>query len=306
MKIIYAGTPEFAVAPLQAILNAGYEVAAVVTQRDKPVGRRGILTPPPIKAFAIAHNIPVFQPQKIRNEAEEVKKLGGDIMVTCAFGQILSQEILDIFPLGVWNIHASLLPKYRGAAPVQQCVIDGETHTGVTVMKTEAGLDTGDILLVKRTEIGETETAGELSERLSLLGAEAITEGLKLIETGNPALLLQDAAQATLVKKITKEQAHIDWNASGKKIVNLVRGMNPAPIAYTLLNDAFVNVYRAVFMPYEGAEETGTVLSCAKKLAVKCADGAVILEEVQLPGGKRMKGGDALNGRKIQKGQILR
>ncbi|MBQ9081113.1 MAG: methionyl-tRNA formyltransferase [Clostridia bacterium] len=276
MKIVYAGTPDFAVAPLHAIINAGHEVVAVITQEDKPVGRKGIITPPPVKAFAVEQGIPVFQPKKIREEVSKVKALGGELMVTCAFGQILSQEVLDCFEKGVWNIHASLLPKYRGASPIQWSVINGDTHTGITLMKTETGLDTGDILLVKRTEILENETAGELSARLSALGAVAITEGLELIEKGNVQLLLQDESQATVVKKITKEQAKINWNTSGKEIVNLIHGMNPAPVAYTLSDQKPVNLYRAAFMEYSGEEPCGTVLNLPKKLAVKCIDGAVI------------------------------
>jgi methionyl-tRNA formyltransferase len=308
MKIVYAGTPDFAVAPLRAIVEAGYTVAAVITQKDKPVGRKGILTPPPVKTFALGHGIPVLQFDKIRNEAEAVKTLGADVMITCAFGQILSAEILDLFPLGVWNIHASLLPKYRGAAPIQQAVIDGEKYTGITVMKTEVGLDTGDILLVKRTEILPSETAGELSDRLSVLGAEAIKESLPLIESGSPALLLQDNAQATVVKKITKEQGKIDWTKKGVEIVDLVRGMNPAPVAFTTLDGQNINVYLASFMEYReyrGDEVCGTVLSIPKKLVVKCSDGGVVLEEVQFAGGKKIRGADAINGRKIQAGQVL-
>lgn len=307
MKILYAGTPEFAVEPLKRILDAGYDVVGVVTRRDKPTGRKGIITPPPVKTFALERGIPVFQPARIRDEANAVAAFGADLMVTCAFGQILSREILDLFPLGVWNIHASLLPKYRGAAPIQQCIIDGETHTGVTVMKTETELDAGDILLVKRIKIGEKETAGELAVRLSVLGGEAIEEGLRLIaaENGRPALLLQDKAQATFVGKITKEQAKIDFSLAGKKIVDLIRGMNPEPTAYFLAEGNPVNVYRASFLPYDGAEPCGTVLNIPKKAAVKCADGMVVLEEVRFAGGKNMSGGDAINGRKLVKGQVL-
>lgn len=305
MKIVYAGTPDFALAPLKAILEAGYEVVAVVTQEDKPVGRKGIITPPPVKQFALEHNIPVFQPKKIRNEVEAVKALGGDLMVTCAFGQILSREVLQLFPMGVWNIHASLLPKYRGAAPIQQAVIDGEEYTGVTIMKTDEGLDTGDMLLVKRTKIGETETAGELSDRLSVLGAEAILEGLRYIEEGEPQLLLQNPTKATIVKKITKEKAKIDWSKEGKTIVNLVRGMNPAPIAFTTLDGQNINVYKASYIASEVEGQLGQVVPMPKKLAVKCANGVVALEEIQLPGGKKINGRDALNGRKISEGQIL-
>lgn len=163
MKIVYAGTPRFAVAPLKKIIGEGYGVAGVVVQPDKPQGRKGILAPPPVKAFALERGLTVFQPQKIRAETDALKALGGDILITCAYGQILTQEVLDLFPLGVWNIHASLLPKYRGASPIQSAVLNGERETGVTVMKTALGLDTGDILLSLKTEIGEKETFGELS-----------------------------------------------------------------------------------------------------------------------------------------------
>ena len=305
MKILYAGTPEFAVPPLQKILESGHEVVGVITRRDKPTGRKKIITPPPVKVFALGHGIPVFQPVRIRDEVQTVASFGADLMVTCAFGQILSRQILDLFPRGVWNIHASLLPRYRGAAPIQQCIIDGETHTGVTVMKTETELDAGDILLVKRTPIGETETAGELAARLSLLGAEAIAEGLKLIEAGSPALLLQDKSQATFVGKITKEQAKIDFSLPGKKIVDLVRGMNPEPTAYFLHKGTPVNVYRASFLPYAGEEPCGTVLALPARAAIRCADGAVVLEEVRFAGGRNMSGTDALNGRKLVKGEVL-
>ena len=303
MKIVYAGTPEFALAPLEAILNAGHEVVAVITQQDKPTGRKGIITPPPVKVFALGHGIPVFQPEKIRNEVQTLQNLQAEAMVTCAFGQILTQEVLNCFEKGVWNIHASLLPKYRGASPIQWSVINGDTHTGITIMQTQTGLDTGDILLVKRTEIYDGETSGELSARLSVLGAEAIVEGLSLIEKGDTQLLMQDEAQASTVKKISKEQAKIDWSQSGKSIVRLIHGMNPSPVAFSLLEGLPVNVYRASFTEYAGDEPCGTVLPVRKKLVVKCADGGVVLDELQLSGGKKIRGTDALNGRKIQQGQ---
>lgn len=305
MKIVYAGTPEFAVEPLKQILNAGYEVVAVITQEDKPVGRKNIITPPPVKQFALERGIPVFQPKKIRLELDGVKALGGDVMITCAFGQILSRAVLDLFPLGVWNIHASLLPKYRGAAPIQWSVINGEPFTGITIMRTEEGLDTGDMLLVKRTAVGENETAGELSERLSRLGGEAIVEGLQYIGSGNPSLLMQDNAQATVVKKINKEQAKIDWSRDNRSVKNLIHGMNPAPIAYAVSGGQNVNIYRARAVDYDGEGAVGEVLIIAGELAVRCGHGAVILEELQFPGGKKIRGSDALNGRKLQKGQVL-
>lgn len=310
MKIVYAGTPRFAVAPLKKILEEGYEIAGVVVQPDKPQGRKGILTPPPVKEFALEKGLTVFQPQKIRAETDALKALGGDIMITCAYGQILSQEVLDLFPLGVWNIHASLLPKYRGASPVQSAVLNGEKETGVTVMKTALGLDTGDMLLSLKTEIGENETFGELSERLSFLGAEALLKALETIERGAFALVGQRNEDAVLTRKIEKEHAKINFSLPAKKIVDLVRAMNPEPTAFAEIGGTRINVFRAesCALPESAANAAeGEVLSDTPKqgFLVKCGDGAVKLTEVQAAGGKRMKGGDFLNGRKVRKGQVF-
>ena len=314
MKILFAGTPDFAVAPLKNIIQNGFDVIGVITQIDKPQGRKGILTPPPVKTAAENLGIPVFQPEKIRNELDGVLALGGDILITCAYGQILTQPILDAFPKGVWNIHAGLLPAYRGASPIQSCILNGERETGVCVMKTELGLDCGDILLVEKTEITETETYGELSNRLSLIGAELIVKALALLESGEYTLTPQGECGVNVVRKISKEQAEIDFNKTAKEIVDLVRGMNPAPIAYTLLAESKINVYRAERAALTEEEQAlcqgavcGEVLSDKPKrgLLVKCQDGAVKLSEVQAAGGKRISGGDFINGRKAQKGQVF-
>lgn len=309
MKIVFAGTPEFALAPLRAIIESGFEVVGVVTQADKPQGRKGVLTPPPVKTLAQELGLPVLQPNKIKESLEALKGLGGDLLVTCAYGQILTQEVLNLFPLGVWNIHAGLLPFYRGASPIQSCLINGETETGVSVMKTELGLDTGDVLLVKKTEIFDAETYGELSDRLSALGGRAIVEGLKLLRSGEYALKKQGEAGARTVRKIGKAHAKIDFSRSMQEIVNLVRGMNPAPVAYAELQTGVLNVYRAEPAP-EFSKEMGVMgeIVCdipKKGLVVKCKDGAVRLTEVQPTGGKRMKGSDFLNGRRVQKGQVF-
>ncbi|MBQ8429344.1 MAG: methionyl-tRNA formyltransferase [Clostridia bacterium] len=314
MKIVFAGTPDFAVKPLKNIIANGYEVVGVITQTDKPQGRKGILTPPPVKTLALEYNIPVLQPEKIRDHIEEVKALGGDILITCAYGQILTQAVLDSFPKGVWNIHAGLLPKYRGASPIQSCIVNGERETGVSIMKTELGLDCGDVLCVEKTEIKETETYGELSDRLSVIGAELIVTAIKLLESGNCTLTPQGDEGVNVVRKINKENAKISFALSQAEIVDLVRGMNPAPIAYAVLNGEKVNVYRAekaVLTEEEtlslSAAQAGEVLSDRPKrgLLVKCADGAVKLTEVQAAGGKRISGGDFINGRKAKKGDIF-
>ena len=314
MKIVFAGTPDFAVAPLQKILDSGFEVVGVITQIDKPQGRKAVLTPPPVKVLAQERGIPVLQPEKIRDEVESVRALGGELMVTCAYGQILTQAVLDSFPKGVWNIHAGLLPQYRGASPIQSCILNGEKTTGVSVMKTELGLDCGDVLCVEETDILATETYGELSDRLSFLGAELIVKALRLLESGDYILTPQGEEGVQIVRKINKEHAKIDFNKPVCEVVNLVRGMNPAPIAYTALEGNKINVYRAeraVLNDEENAifnEATcGEVLSDKPKrgLLIKCQDGAVKLTEVQAAGGKRISGGDFITGRKAQKGQVF-
>lgn len=314
MKIVFAGTPDFAVAPLKNIIESGCEVVGVITQQDKPQGRKGILTPPPVKTVALGYGIPVLQPAKIRDELDGVKALGGDLLVTCAYGQILTQGVLDAFPKGVWNIHAGLLPQYRGASPIQSCIINGESLTGVSVMKTELGLDSGDVLCVAETPIADGETYGELSERLSALGAELIVETLGKIASGKYVLTPQATEGVRVVRKIHKEDAKIDFHKSVKAIVNLVRGTNPAPVAYALSGEEKLNVYRAESAALTAEEEAifaaaqiGEVLSDKPKrgLLVKCGDGAIRLTEVQPAGGKRMSGGDVINGRKVRKGQVF-
>lgn len=314
MKIVFAGTPDFAVKPLQNIIDSGFEVVGVITQTDKPQGRKGILTPPPVKTLALAQGIPVLQPEKIRDEVDAVRALQGDILVTCAYGQILTQAVLDAFPMGVWNIHAGLLPQYRGASPIQSCIVNGERETGVSIMKTELGLDCGDVLCEVRTPITETETYGELSDRLSALGAEAIVTALKALQSGDYTLTPQAEEGVQIVRKIHKEQAELDFSKSAKELIDLIRGMNPAPVAYTLAAGNKLNVYRAeraALTDEESAQlaaaKIGEVLSDRPKrgLLVKCGDGAIKLTEVQGAGGKRMSGGDFLNGRKVQKGQVL-
>ena len=314
MKLIFAGTPDFAVAPLQKIYENGFEIVGVITQIDKPQGRKGILTPPPVKTAAEKLGIPVFQPEKIRDHVDEIRALNADLLVTCAYGQILTQAVLDSFPMGVWNIHAGLLPKYRGASPIQSCILNGETVTGISIMKTELGLDCGDVLCVEETPITETETYGELSDRLSLLGAELIVKALKTLECGNYTLTPQGEEGIGVVRKINKEHAKIDFSKTAKEIVDLVRGMNPAPIAYTAIEGNKVNVYRAEKAVLTDEETSvlanavyGEVLTDKPKrgLLVKCADGAVKLTEVQAAGGKRISGSDFINGRKAKKGQVL-
>lgn len=305
MKVIYLGTPEFAVNPLKALIESqNHQVMAVVTQPDRPVGRKNIITPPPVKVTATENGIPVYQYEKIRVEGvEELKKINADIMVTCAYGQILSREIIDICKYGIINIHASLLPKYRGAAPIQYAVINGEKTTGVTIMQTEEGIDTGDILATFETDIGETETAAELMGRLSILGAKNISSVLDKIESGEIIPLKQDESKASIVKMIKKEDALIDFTKDCNSVKNLINGMNPWPIAYTSFGEKKLKIFRAKVV--EGKGKPGEVIKADKRLVIACGSGAIDVFSLQEEGGKPMDASSYLNGRKLKVGDIL-
>ncbi|MCD8201724.1 MAG: methionyl-tRNA formyltransferase [Clostridia bacterium] len=306
MRIIYAGTPEYAVKPLEALRGAGYEIAAVVTAPDKPQGRRGIVTPPPVKLCAERFGLPVRQYEKISDNVDDLKAFGADLMVTCAYGQILSDEVLSAFPKGVWNLHASLLPKFRGASPIQSAILAGEEYTGVTVMKTERELDAGDILLVKRCEVGD-KTYGELEDELSELSALAVIEAMFFIEVGVPQLLLQDKAKATFCKKIQKSDARLDFSLSAKSLCRLVNAMNPAPLAYCKAGGSVMNVYRAEECVCDEDVVPGTVVKADRKegIVVKCGEGGIKILTAQMSGGKPLPAKDLVNGRKIAAGDRL-
>lgn len=299
MRIIYLGTPEFAVEPLKAIVESGKdEVVAVVCNHDKPVGRKQILTPPPVKVYAKEHNIKVYQYDKIKKEGvSDMKSLNADLMITCAFGQILSQEIIDIPKKGVINIHASLLPKYRGASPINYAILNGETKTGITVMRTDAGIDTGDVLFYEETDINN-EYEKELSLRLSKLGAKCIIKALDMIRDGSATFYPQDEEKATYTKMIKKEDLKIDFNNKCDKIINQIRAFN---YGYTFLNGEPFKIYSAkrAEKAYDG--KIGQVLVENNKLFVKCEDGAIELTIVQKAGGKQNKTEDFLRGNKIDK-----
>ncbi len=302
MNIVYLGTPDFSVLPLKSIVESGkYNVLAVVCNKDKPVGRKKILTPPPVKQYALEQNIPVFQYDKIRNEGvEDLKELNPDIMITCAFGQILSQEILDIPKLGVVNIHASLLPKYRGASPIHFAILNGEKETGITIMKTDIGIDTGDILLQKSVKIAENETCGELFDKLSVLGSECILEALEVIENGNAKFVKQSENYASLTKMIKKEQAEIDWNNCARRIYNQIRAFNPSPVAFTELNGIAFKIYSAEVVDKKG--NVGEVIENNNELVVACGEKALSLKKVQKAGGNAMDIADFLRGNKLEIG----
>ena len=308
MRIVFLGTPDFAVLPLKAVSNIqGVEIVGVVCNKDKPVGRKQVLTAPPVKIAAQELGLPVFQYNKIKEEGvNDLKKLAPDLMITCAFGQILSQEILDVPKCGVINIHASLLPKYRGAAPIQWCIINGEKVTGVTIMKTEIGVDTGDMIMQRQLAIGENETAGELFERLSALGADMINDALDSIEDGSAVYTPQDHSAATRVKMLKKQDGAIVWSKSAKEVFNLVRGMNPWPCAYTYFCGKIIKIW-AVEICHNVRSNglPGEVLICDAKngIIVACGEGAVKISELQLEGAKRMSAKDFLLGRSFAVGE---
>ena len=304
MRVVFMGTPEFAVPSLKALLDAGYGVVGVFTQPDRPVGRGHKLAACPVKKLALERGVPVYQFERLRNEEGLacLRSLAPDIVVTAAFGQILSQALLDVPKMGTVNVHASLLPAYRGAAPINWCILNGETRTGVTTMLTDAGVDTGAMLLRRETDIGETETAAELSARLSQLGAELLIETLKGYIAGEIAPTPQDERLASRQPMLKKEMGLIDWTRSAKEIACQARGLDPWPSAYTDYLGGTLKIYRAC--PVEGEGDPGTVLRSSAKegLFVACGEGALEVLEMQAPGGKRMSARAYLAGKKIEPG----
>ena len=313
MKIIFMGTPDFARTALEKIIEAGHEVTLVVTQPDKPKGRSGELQVSDVKACALEHDIPVFQPVRIKlpENVAELKKYEADIYVVAAFGQILSQEILDIPKFGCVNIHASLLPKYRGAAPIQQVILDGEEKTGVTIMQMAAGMDTGDILIQREIPIEHNETGGGLFDKLSILGGELIVDALPMIERGELTPVPQDEAKATKCGKLSKDMGKIDFYKDADTIRNLVRGLNPWPSAFTSLNGKMLKIWKAE-VEEESSDtqvkdaEIGAIVHVEKdSFSVKTGRGNLKVEELQLEGKKRMMVKDFLLGYKLETGMKL-
>ena len=302
MNVVFLGTPEFSVNVLNSIYNSSHEIVGVVTQPDRKVGRKGIITPCQVKVQAMNLNLPVFSFEKISTDGVDLlKSLNADIFVTCAYGQILSQQILDIAPKGVINVHASLLPKYRGSSPIQWSIINGDKTTGVTIMKTALGVDTGDIILQEELSINGC-YVDELFSRLSTLGASLIVKALDLIESGTETYTKQDDTKAVHVKMISKNDGLIDFSKSAIEIVNLVKGLSVWPTAFTFYEGKMLKIYKASAI--EGKANLGeVVVSDAKKgLIIGTSDGLVLVEEVQLEGSKKMPIKDFLLGKKIQVG----
>ena len=305
LRIVFAGTPEFAAEHLKALLASPYEVVAVYTQPDRPAGRGQKLMPSPVKQLALEHNIPVLQPPTLRNaEAQaELAALQPDLLVVVAYGLILPQAVLDIPRLGCINSHASLLPRWRGAAPIQRAVEAGDSESGVTVMRMEAGLDTGPMLLKVTTPITAEDTGGSLHDRLAELGPPAVIQAIAGLAAGTLEGEVQDDSLATYAHKLNKDEARIDWRRPAVELERLVRAFNPWPICHSSLNGAPLKVLAAQLVTEqgEGRGAPGEILAASKDgLTVACADGALRLTRLQLPGGKALNFADLFNSRREQ------
>lgn len=306
MKLIFLGTPDFAVPSLMKIAQSEHEILAVVTQPDRP-RNRGVMTFSPVKEAALKLGLKVLQYDRISREGvDDLKALAPDIMVTCAFGQILSREILALPKFGVINEHASLLPKYRGSSPIQWCVINGEKQTGVTIMKTAYEVDSGDILFSDITDIEENETAGELFNRLSLLAADSIIKALDVIASGNAVYTPQNHNEATFCKMLCKADGKIDWSKSAVQIKNFVRGMNPWPCAFTSLDNMVYKIHKVSIVDCNLKGKVGEIVSSDKNgLIVACGKGFLSIDVIQAPNAKKMCAKDYLLGHKISTGSVF-
>ena len=305
MKIIFMGTPDFSVGTFEALIEAGHEIVLAVTQPDKPKGRGGKMQYSPVKETALKYGIPVFQPKKVRQAEciEELRRYGADIMVVIAFGQILPKEILEMTPYGCINVHASLLPKYRGAAPIQWAVINGEDVSGVTTMQMDEGLDTGDMILKKEVVLDEKETGGSLFDKLSAAGAVLCVETLKALEEGSASFEQQGETTTEYARMLDKDMGSIDWKKDAQTIERLIRGLNPWPSAYTRWDDKVMKLWEADVVAQNTQAPPGTVVSVEKDgFCVQTGDGLLKVRSLQIPGKKRMEAGAFLRGYKIEKG----
>jgi len=307
-RIVFMGTPEFAVPSLEILIRHPYPVVGVVTQPDRPRGRGRQTAPPPVKALAERHRLALLQPERVKDAAfmEDFRKLAPDLVAVAAFGQLLPREMLDLPPLGCINVHPSLLPKYRGAAPLNWTIIQGETRTGVTIMRMDEGMDSGDILMQEETPVGPGETFGELHDRLAEMGAGLLLETVRMIEAGTVRRIPQDHAAATFAPRLKKEDGVIDWSRGAAEIVRRVRGLSPSPCAYTFLQGKTLRVFSAASRGAPADQAPGTTGAATEEgLPVTAGDGIVFLREVQMEGRKRMPVGEFLRGCRLQPGERL-
>ena len=309
MRIVFMGTPDFSVPTLEALISSRHEVVGVVTQPDKPKGRGNAIQMSPVKECALQHEIPVYQPVRAREESfvEQMRVLKPDVMVVIAFGQILSQELLDLPKFGCVNIHASLLPKYRGVAPIQWAVIDGEKESGVTIMQMDEGLDTGDMLAKAIVPLDGKETGGSLFDKLSEAGGRLCVETLAKLEKGEITPEKQGESPTAYASMLDKKMGNIDWNKSAVVIERLVRGLNPWPSAYTHLDGKTLKIWACDVLPQSASKgESGEILEVTKDaIHVQTGDGILVLREIQLAGKARMDAGAFLRGYKVVPGTVL-
>ena len=302
MRVVFMGTPDFAAASLQKLIEENYDIAGVFTQPDKPKGRGMEMSFSPVKELALKHDLPVFQPEKMRDGTalQIVRDLNPDILVVVAYGRILPDDILAVPKFGAVNVHGSLLPKYRGAAPIQWAVLNGDRTTGVTTMYLAHDMDAGDVIYTEETEIGEFETAGELFDRLMVMGAELLDRTLRDIEAGTAPRTPQDHTQATYVKMLDKSICPIDWNKSPREIVKHIYGLQPWPVATMELECKSFRVFGAEYTDMKTGKAPGAVVKADDTLVIACADGQCLaITELQAPGKKRMRAADFLRGHKI-------
>lgn len=308
MKIIFMGTPDFSVGTLEALADAGHEIVLAVTQPDKPKGRGKEMQYPPVKTAAMERGIPVFQPVKIRETEciEELARYQADVIVVVAFGQLLPAKILRMTPYGCINVHASLLPKYRGAAPIQWAVIDGEKVSGVTTMQMDEGLDTGDMLLKKEIPLDPNETGGSLHDKLAAAGAALCVETLQRMEAGTLTPEKQGESPTAYARMLNKDMGRIDWSQDAVKIERLIRGLNPWPSAYTVWDGKTMKIWEAEVSQDNTEVEPGTVTEVGKDFfAVQTKQGQLKIKQLQIPGKKRMDAAAFLRGYKVEKGSCL-
>lgn len=307
MRVIFMGTPDFSVGTLNALIAAGHEIALAVTQPDKPKGRGKSMQYPPVKEAALEHGIEVYQPRRVRESEciEYLRKYEADIIVVVAFGQILPKEILEMPKYGCINVHASLLPKYRGAAPIQWAVINGEEVTGVTTMRMDEGLDTGDMILKEEVVLEKEETGGSLFERLARTGADLCVRTLTAIEEGTATYTPQKHEEATHTTMIKKQLGEIDWTKPAQELERLVRGLNPWPSAYTHVNGKTLKIWKTSVLEKETGKEPGTIEVGKSTIAVQTGKGMLQLEEIQLEGKKRMQTDAFLRGVSLETGMTL-
>lgn len=298
MRIVFMGTPDFAVPSLEALLKRGHEIVAVYTQPDKPKGRGHKLLPPPVKELAMQHGIPVYQPVSLRKEEaiEELRALQPELIVVAAYGKILPVAVLEIPPRGCINVHGSLLPKYRGAAPIQWAVLNGDAVSGVTIQQMGEGIDTGDILAKAETEIGADETSGELFDRLMVIGAALLIETIDKLDSIVPEP--QNEALATHAAMLSKEMSIVDWTKTAQEVHNLVRGLNPWPVAVCTVEGKRMKIFRTQIVEAQG--EPGALTNLNGEMTVFCGENAVQLTEIQPENGKRMRGSDYLRGHPLK------